>query len=146
VPEKLSSILDKIASSQVFSAVIISLLHKCESRFYRLRIHNFDTYYKKICFFGIRDMLRRSRLEIYFDILNTIEKGTVKPTRIMYKTNLSWETLQDMFDTLIKGGFIKEETKKNSKVYQVTEKGRNALVYYGKSLDGLVQAKQIISM
>ena len=90
-------------------------------------------------------MTRRSRLEIYFDILEVIERGVNKPTQIMYKTNLSWATLQDIFETLIKGGFIEEEMKKNTKRYQVTDKGRNALSYYLKSLDGLVKTKQIFS-
>jgi len=90
-------------------------------------------------------MSRRSRLEIYFDILEVVERGVTKPTQIMYKTNLSWATLQEIFETLIKGGFIREEIKKNSKRYQVTDKGRNALSYYLKSLDGLVKAKQIFS-
>ena len=90
-------------------------------------------------------MTRRSRLEIYFDILEVIERGVNKPTQIMYKTNLSWATLQDIFETLINGGFIAEELKKNTKRYQVTDKGRNALSYYLKSLDGLVKTKQIFS-
>ncbi len=90
-------------------------------------------------------MVRRSRLEIYFDILKVIERGIVKPTRIMYKTNLSWGTLQDIFEILIQGGFIQEEIEKNSKKYRVTDKGRNALSYYSKSLDGLVEVRQIIN-
>jgi predicted transcriptional regulator len=90
-------------------------------------------------------MVRRSRLEIYFDILRTIEKGVVKPTRIMYKSNLSWDTLQDIFDHLIEGGFVTEEMDGTSKKYQVTQKGRNALGYYMKSLEGLATVKPIIA-
>ena len=90
-------------------------------------------------------MERRSRLEIYFDILEVIQRGIDKPTRIMYKTNLSWATLQEQFETLIKGGFINEELKDNAKRYSVTEKGRGALSYHLKSLDGLVKVTQTIS-
>jgi predicted transcriptional regulator len=90
-------------------------------------------------------MTRRSRLEIYFDILEVIERGVTKPTQIMYKTNLSWATLQEIFEALIKGGFISEELTKNAKRYQVTDKGRNALSYYLKSLNGLVAVKQVFS-
>ena len=82
-------------------------------------------------------MVRRSHLEIYFDILETISKGTTKPTRIMYRTNLSWVTLKELFDTLISGGFITETQEKNSQRYYITEKGKNALAYHLKSLDGL---------
>ena len=88
-------------------------------------------------------MVRRSRLEIYFDILDVISRGTSKPTRIMYKTNLSWITLQDMFKILIEGSFIREEKEKSSLRYYITEKGRNALSYHLKSLDGLVKIDKI---
>ena len=90
-------------------------------------------------------MTRRSRLEIYFDILDVIERGVTKPTQVMYNTNLSWATLQDIFETLIQGGFITEEMEKNAKRYLVTEKGRNALSYYLKSLNGLVDVKQVFT-
>ena len=88
-------------------------------------------------------MVRRSRLEIYFDILNVIENGVIKPTQIMYATNLSWANLQNIFNILIKSGFITEEMKKKTKRYQITEKGRKALSYYEKSLNGLVDVEQV---
>ena len=81
-------------------------------------------------------MTRRSRLEIFFDVLAVIDRGHSKPTRIMYKTNLAWTSLQDVFETLIDGGFVHLETSKNSRRYSITEKGRNALSYHLKSRDG----------
>ena len=87
-------------------------------------------------------MVRRSRLEIFFDVLAVIERGTSKPTRVMYKTNLSWTSLHEVFETLITGGFIREENYKNSKRYFITEKGQNALSYHLKSLDGLIEMRQ----
>lgn len=96
-------------------------------------------------------MVRRSRLEIYFDVLEIIERGINKPTQVMYKTNLSWAPLQEILESLISGGFLREEDKKNSKRYYITEKGKNALGYYlksldyMKSLDGLIQIRQGIS-
>ncbi len=86
-------------------------------------------------------MVRRSRLEIYFDVLEVIDKGTNKPTRIMYETNLSWTSLCSVFDTLINSDFIREEKRKNSKRYHITEKGRNALFYHVKFLEGFIQHK-----
>ncbi len=82
-------------------------------------------------------MVRRSRLEIYFDVLEVIDKGTNKPTRIMYETNLCWASLLNVFDTLINSDFIQSEKWKSSKRYHITEKGRNALSYHLKSLEGL---------
>jgi predicted transcriptional regulator len=69
-----------------------------------------------------------------------INKGTDKPTRIMYKTNLSWTSLCSVLKTLINSDFIREEKKRNSKRYHITEKGRNALSYHMKSLEGIIQA------
>ena len=86
-------------------------------------------------------MVRRSRLEIYFEVLDVIGREVDKPTQIMYKTNLSWITLQEIFTTLIQGNFIVEEDKGPSKRYSVTDKGRNALNYYQRSLDGLAKIK-----
>ncbi len=85
-------------------------------------------------------MVRRSRLESYFDVLEVIDKGTNKPTRIMYETNLSWTSLCSVFDTLINSDFIREEKRKSSKRYHITEKGRNALSYHMKSLEGFIQS------
>ncbi|MCW3987267.1 MAG: hypothetical protein NWE87_03010 [Candidatus Bathyarchaeota archaeon] len=82
-------------------------------------------------------MVRRSRLEIYFDVLKTIENGTEKPTRIMYETNLSWTSLISVFATLIDSDFIRAEKNKTSKRYFITAKGKNALSYHLKSLEGL---------
>ena len=83
-------------------------------------------------------MVRRSRLEIYFDVLETIEEGTHKPTRIMYETNLSWKSLCDVFENLLKSDFIREEKMGNSKRYYIFEKGRNALSYHLKFLEGFI--------
>lgn len=88
-------------------------------------------------------MVRRSRLEIFFDVLAVIERGVSKPTRIMYKTNLSWTSMHDVFETLIEGGFILEEEVGTLKRYSITEKGQNALAYHLRSLEGLVQVQQL---
>ena len=85
-------------------------------------------------------MARRSRLEMYFDVLEVINSGITVPTRIMYETNLSWTVGCSVFDTLIKSDFLMEEKKKNALRYYLTEKGRNALAYYQMALEGLIQS------
>jgi len=85
-------------------------------------------------------MARRSRLEMYFDVLEVINSGITVPTRIMYETNLSWTVGCSVFDTLIKSDFLREEKKKNALRYYLTEKGRNALAYYQMALEGLIQS------
>ena len=80
-------------------------------------------------------MVRRSRLELYFDILQIIGSGVDKPTRIMYKSNSSWTVLHDILETLENGGFIKEEIYKKRLSYAITDKGKNALSYHLRSLE-----------
>jgi predicted transcriptional regulator len=89
-------------------------------------------------------MVRRSRLDIFFDVLAVIEQGVYKPTRIMYKTNLSWTSLHEVFGTLVNGGFIREEKHNNKKKYSITDKGRRALLYHRKSIDGLVRKSSVL--
>lgn len=76
---------------------------------------------------------RRSRLEIYLDILQVVKKGIQKPTRIMYSTNLSWNPLQEILQSMIHQGLIEEKETKNRKRYEITEKGNMALKYFNKT-------------
>ena len=88
-------------------------------------------------------MVWRSRLEIYIDVLKAIDNGTDILTRIMYETNLSWISIYDVFDSLIKGDFIRAHKKKHLTRYYITEMGKNALSYQLKSLEGMSQATGI---
>ena len=72
-------------------------------------------------------MPRRSLLEIYASILGAVSKGIVKPTRIMYRANLSWLPLQRYLYTLLKKGFLEELKAKKRKEYKITESGRRFL-------------------
>ena len=80
---------------------------------------------------------KRSKLEIYLDILKVISKGTRKPTRIMYRTNLSWKPLMKVLDSLTAQGFIVEEKEGNHVLYSVTDKGKNILQYFSKAMESI---------
>ncbi|MHA2313773.1 MAG: DUF4364 family protein [Candidatus Hermodarchaeia archaeon] len=82
-------------------------------------------------------MAKRSMLEICFDVLKAIQGGISKPTQIMYETNVSWITLQTVFDSLISSTFIIMKRKGKAKRYTITEKGEQALSYHEKSLQEL---------
>ena len=88
---------------------------------------------------------RRSRLEIYLDVLQTIKEGTRKPTRIMYGANLSWKLLQGVIDSMVDQGLIEEveqsgkRDKRTNKLYVVTVKGDSVIKYFG-------HAKRLIDM
>ena len=69
-------------------------------------------------------MLKRSRLEVYFDVLKAIGEGVDKPTRIMYKANLSWNTLEDALATLANKEFVIEKRVGNSRRYLLSPRDR----------------------
>ncbi|KYH41708.1 MAG: putative transcriptional regulator [Candidatus Bathyarchaeota archaeon B26-2] len=75
---------------------------------------------------------KRSRLEIYLDILHVLKKGENKPTRIMYRTNLSWTPLQKILNSMVSQGLIVKRENKSKKIYLITEKGLNVLRYFDK--------------
>jgi predicted transcriptional regulator len=83
---------------------------------------------------------KRSKLEIYLEVLKVINKGTGKPTRIMYKTNLSWKPLTKVLDSLQDQGFITEHEDGSHTIYKVTEKGKNVLKYFTEAME-LIEIK-----
>ena len=83
---------------------------------------------------------RRSRFEIYVDILIEIMNGSHKPTKIMYGANLSYKPLKDILQSLLDQGLVEEESgkikDKRTKVkYILTQKGINVVKYYSKAKD-----------
>jgi len=82
---------------------------------------------------------RRSKLEIYLDVLRVIKGGVRKPTRIMYGANLSWKPLQQVLKSLLDQGLIVEidvsdgGDKRTTKHYEITQKGENVLRYFDRA-------------
>ena len=81
---------------------------------------------------------RRSKLEIYVEVLQIIKTGTSKPTRIMYEANLSWDHLHRVLIPMMSQGLIDEidttlerrRDKRTSRRYELTQKGENVLRYF----------------
>jgi predicted transcriptional regulator len=81
---------------------------------------------------------RRSKLEIYVEVLSIIKGGTTKPTRIMYDANLSWDHLHRVLNPMLSQGLIDEidttqerrRDKRTSSRYELTQKGENVLRYF----------------
>ncbi len=75
---------------------------------------------------------KRSKLEIIRDILNVIKNrnGKIKPTHILYKSNLSYSMMEEYLNELIEKEFIIEMKKENNKTYSITEKGSTYLQKY----------------
>jgi predicted transcriptional regulator len=75
---------------------------------------------------------KRDRLQVIYDILEVIrDKGeNIKPTHILYKSNLSHQMMQQYLGELITKEFIIEKETKKGKTYSLTEKGFNYLKEY----------------
>ena len=81
---------------------------------------------------------RRSRLELIFDILLAIQNkgGRIKPTHLMYKSNLSHKLLNSYLEELITKELIRIEEIENrkkqniSKLIHLTDKGSGFLAEF----------------
>ena len=75
---------------------------------------------------------KRSQLEIIHDMLSTVQQkgGRIKPTHLLYKSNLSYKMMQEYVDVLKERGLIAEEEQKGKKLYALTPKGLQFLFEY----------------
>ena len=91
---------------------------------------------------------RRSKLEIFLDVLWTIKGGTTKPTRIMYGANLSWRPLQRILHSMIEQELIVEidakdgRDKRTSTRYEITQKGENVIQYFNRA-NKLIELEEV---
>lgn len=83
---------------------------------------------------------KRSKLEIYLDILQIINKSERKPTRIMYEANLSWVPLQQIIKSMIAQGLIEEMGASKRKEYMITSRGKDVLKYFN-GMKNLIKVK-----
>ena len=76
---------------------------------------------------------KRGRLQIIHDILGAIRAkgGTIKPTHLLYKSNLSHQMMSEYVQELTEKDFIIEHLAKNgTKTYSLTKKGYDYLAEY----------------
>ena len=88
-------------------------------------------------------MPRRSRLELYLDVLWAIKRGTTKPTRIMYEANLSWKPLQKILNSMLAQKLVEDvdasdnRDKRTNTIYKITQKGENIITYFSRAREYL---------
>ena len=72
---------------------------------------------------------KRESFEIVYDILKALQEkgGRLKPTHILYKSNLSHQMLTEYLAELIKKNLVFEENNKGKKMYSLTAKGYSFL-------------------
>ena len=75
---------------------------------------------------------KRDRLQVIHDILKAIQNrnGRIKPTHILYKSNLSHQMLEEYLGELMAKGFVIENRTKEGKTYSLTPKGFEYLNKY----------------
>lgn len=70
---------------------------------------------------------RRSKVEVYCDVLYAVGSGAEKPTHIMYKSNLSYNVLGEYIEKLSKKGLMVSEESNGKKRYHLSERGFGVL-------------------
>ena len=68
---------------------------------------------------------RRGKLEIIADILTSIQnkQGRIKPTHLLYKSNLSHAKLMEYVNILLEKGMIEERIIKGRKMFFMKDAG-----------------------
>jgi len=76
--------------------------------------------------------LRRSKLEMYIDILTVLaHRGPLKLTHVMYKANVNCSVLKEYLEFLMKQGLVEERiVGKARTVFAVTPRGITVLKYF----------------
>jgi len=82
---------------------------------------------------------KRERLEVIRDILKAVQTNrNIKPTRLLYASNLSPQMFKDYVNELIEKKFIQIEfDKKEKKFFILTKKGYDFLQEY-KTIENFV--------
>ena len=75
---------------------------------------------------------KRDRLQIIHDILKAIasRNGRIKPTHILYRSNISHQMLEDNLKEMMAKGFITEHVLGQGKTYSLAPKGFEYLNKY----------------
>jgi len=72
---------------------------------------------------------KRDRMQIIEDMLSAIQSkgGEIKPTHLMYKSNLSYNQMTSYLEELIEKEFIGKIEKKNYEYVIITDRGHKFL-------------------
>lgn len=84
---------------------------------------------------------RRSRLELVFDILLAIQNkgGRIKPTHLMYKSNLSHKLLNNYLEELMQ----KELIRVDEEIHRKKRAATKMVVITDKGLDFLAEFRRM---
>ena len=82
-------------------------------------------------------MERRDKVKIIYDILKSVQEkgGKIKPTHLLYKSNLSYKRMNELVQELMQKEMIAEESVSSGKMYVLTDKGNKFLNEYHKMVE-----------
>jgi predicted transcriptional regulator len=72
-------------------------------------------------------MMRRSRMEVFMDIMKVAAVGKIRRTHIMYRANLAWTVLKEALQVLEERGILRTESKGHEIYISLTEQGFKTL-------------------
>jgi predicted transcriptional regulator len=80
---------------------------------------------------------KRERLEVIHDILCSVrDSGNhIKPTRLLYSSNLSPQMFKEYVEELLQKGLLVEEGEEGRKSFALSQKGYEFLEKYNVILD-----------
>jgi predicted transcriptional regulator len=75
---------------------------------------------------------KRERLEVIYDILKAVQNSNnkIKPTRLLYASNLSPQMFKDYIKELNEKNFLEEIEHKGKRTFSLTNKGFDFLQKY----------------
>jgi predicted transcriptional regulator len=76
-------------------------------------------------------------MDIISDILAIVQErgGSIKPTHLMYKANLSHTQMKLYLEELMKKGLIQKDSSNESRNIAITKKGRDFTIKYHQMKD-----------
>jgi len=86
-------------------------------------------------------MSRRNKIDIVFDLLKAVSDkgGKIKPTHLLYKSNLSHTRMKVYLEELMGKALIEEIEEKGRTLYTLTEEGYKFIQNY-KQLKNFTEA------
>ena len=77
----------------------------------------------------------RSSIIVYFEILAVLAEGSIGPTKLSRKVNLSYDRLPPYLDKLVAKGAVRRGTRDGREEYTLTPMGADLLATLQKALD-----------
>ena len=85
---------------------------------------------------------RRSRIELYIDVLQSIANGRESPSRIVYAANLSYDRVIKCLEFLEQQSLIQRVENTKKRRYKVMPKGVEVIRYFNEVHSALFYKKK----